>query len=94
VPSRRLAIVVPPTITSDPVDRTTVLGGSVTFTVSATGTAPLTYQWRKNSIDIFRRHQRELHHSPPPKPRTKPSLLRARDQPRRQRLERRRAAAP
>jgi hypothetical protein len=31
----------------------TVLGGSVTFTVSATGTAPLTYQWRKNSIDIF-----------------------------------------
>ena len=25
----------------------------MTFTVSATGSAPLSYQWRKNSIDIF-----------------------------------------
>lgn len=35
-------------ISSDPVSRTVNPGAQVSFTVAATGTAPLTYQWRKN----------------------------------------------
>ena len=38
----------PPTITLQPADRTVAVGQSATFTVSATGTAPLTYRWRRN----------------------------------------------
>ncbi len=47
-----LTIIVPPTITSDPADATVFDGDSATFMVSATGTAPLTYQWRRNQINI------------------------------------------
>jgi hypothetical protein len=47
-----LTIVVPPTITSDPADATVLDGDPITFTVSATGTAPLAYQWRKDGINI------------------------------------------
>ena len=38
---------VAPTITTSPVGASTVVGGSVTFVVAASGTAPLTYQWQK-----------------------------------------------
>jgi glucose/arabinose dehydrogenase len=41
-----------PLITSQPADQTVDQGQSVTFTVEATGTPPLTYQWKKNLIDI------------------------------------------
>jgi hypothetical protein len=41
-----------PVITSDPANQTACEGGSVTFTVSATGTGPLSYQWRKNGSNI------------------------------------------
>ncbi|HLP09733.1 MAG TPA: DNA/RNA non-specific endonuclease [Opitutaceae bacterium] len=41
-----------PVITTQPTDGTTTLGGSVTFSVVATGNAPLAYQWRKDSIAI------------------------------------------
>jgi len=47
-----LIVNVPPFITSDPTNQTVLDGGSVTFVVSATGTAPLSYQWRKDSINI------------------------------------------
>ena len=46
------ALSVAPTITLQPAAASAVVGGSVTFTVSATGTAPLNYQWRKNSSPI------------------------------------------
>lgn len=36
---------VPPAITTQPLSRTVVVGSNVTFSVVATGTAPLSYQW-------------------------------------------------
>lgn len=44
--------ITPPTITSQPSNKTASLGQNVTFTVRATGTAPLLYQWQKNGVDI------------------------------------------
>lgn len=41
-----------PQITSHPSDRTVPVGGSATFTVSASGTAPLRYQWSRNGANI------------------------------------------
>ena len=43
---------IPPAITLEPISQTVCEGDSVTFIVSATGTVPLDYQWKKNSIDI------------------------------------------
>lgn len=42
----------PPIIASNPASVTAIAGSSATFTVSATGTAPLSYQWKKNDQDI------------------------------------------
>lgn len=41
-----------PTITASPVAQTAVVGANVTFTVTATGTDPLAYQWRKDGEAI------------------------------------------
>jgi hypothetical protein len=41
-----------PSITLQPANQTVNVGQTATFTVTATGTAPLTYQWQKNSIAI------------------------------------------
>ena len=41
----------PPIITSQPASRTVVAGSNATLTVTATGTAPLAYQWRTNGIN-------------------------------------------
>jgi len=41
-----------PVITTDPQSRTNVLGTDATFTVVATGTAPLAYQWRFTTADL------------------------------------------
>ncbi len=38
---------VAPTITGQPTDQHVVVGAMATFTVTATGTAPLTYQWQR-----------------------------------------------
>ncbi|MEI7939736.1 MAG: C10 family peptidase, partial [Verrucomicrobiota bacterium] len=43
----------PPVITSQPQSQTVAVGGTATFTVSATGTPPLSYQWRKDSVSLF-----------------------------------------
>lgn len=43
---------VAPVITTNPVNVTTNTGAAVTFTVAATGTAPLSYQWQKNSTNL------------------------------------------
>ncbi len=41
-----------PSITTQPVSQTVTVGSPVTFTVAATGTAPLAYQWTKNGTAI------------------------------------------
>lgn len=56
--SRSFAVVVqaggepPPVITSQPVSQTVVAGADVTLAVGAIGSAPLTYQWKKNGAVI------------------------------------------
>ena len=42
----------PPSITTGPSGQAVQEGSTPTFTISATGTAPLTYQWQKNGVDI------------------------------------------
>ena len=42
----------PPAITTQPANKTVTVGQTATFTVVATGTAPLSYQWQKNGINI------------------------------------------
>ena len=46
------AAAVAPTITAQPANQTRAVGQTATFSVTATGTAPLSYQWQKNSGDI------------------------------------------
>ena len=41
-----------PTITTHPSGQTVPTGGSATFTVAASGTPPLAYQWQRNGVDI------------------------------------------
>jgi Immunoglobulin I-set domain len=43
---------VAPTITAQPANQTVTVGQTATFSVTATGTAPLSYQWQKNNGDI------------------------------------------
>ena len=44
--------VVAPTITTQPVNQTVTAGQTATFSVVAGGTAPLSYQWQKNGVNI------------------------------------------
>jgi uncharacterized repeat protein (TIGR02543 family) len=44
--------VLPPTITAQPQSQSVDLGASVTFAVAATGTQPISYQWRFNGVNI------------------------------------------
>src|SRR5882762_4448388 len=41
-----------PSITAQPASQTVTAGQTATFSVAATGTAPLTYQWNKNNLAI------------------------------------------
>jgi hypothetical protein len=41
-----------PTITTQPANQMVTVGQTATFSVTATGTAPLTYQWQKNGANI------------------------------------------
>lgn len=41
-----------PTITTQPESQSVSLGANVTFSVNATGTAPLAYQWQKDSTEL------------------------------------------
>jgi hypothetical protein len=42
-----------PSITTQPTNQTVTVGQAATFSVVATGTAPLSYQWQKNNANIF-----------------------------------------
>lgn len=54
VTSKEAAVVVasPPVITLEPLDQKGARGGSVTFAVKAVGNAKITYQWRKDSVNL------------------------------------------
>ncbi len=47
-----LTVITPPTITMQPASQTVAAGDNVTFAVTATGTAPLTYQWQKDTVNL------------------------------------------
>ena len=47
-----LAVIIPPSIQTQPQSQTVDLGAGVTFNVVATGDAPLSYQWQKNGGNI------------------------------------------
>ena len=46
------AVTIAPTIATQPTSQSATAGGSVTFSVSANGSAPFNYQWRKNGSAI------------------------------------------
>ena len=48
-----LTVVMPPSITVQPISQTVAEGVSVTFTVAATGDTPLSYQWWKNGQPLY-----------------------------------------
>ena len=48
-----LTVLVPPSITIQPTNQTAIQSGSVTFSVTATGTAPLSYQWWFNATNLL-----------------------------------------
>lgn len=47
-----LTVNTPPTITTHPADQTVAQGQPVTFSVNATGSASLSYQWQRNQVNI------------------------------------------
>jgi hypothetical protein len=51
-PAATLTVAIPPAITSPPANATILAGSNVSFTVTASGTAPLNYQWLKNGVAI------------------------------------------
>jgi len=51
-PAATLSILGAPAINVQPASQSVLPGATVTFTVGATGTAPLAYQWRKNGVNI------------------------------------------
>jgi len=50
--SATLTVNVPPAIATQPASPTVNVGQTATFTVSASGTAPLAYQWQENGVSI------------------------------------------
>ncbi len=51
-PPETRAQATPPTITPQPADISVTAGQAASFTVGATGTAPLSYQWQRGGVDI------------------------------------------
>ena len=47
-----LTVTVKPAITTQPVSQVVATGQTASFSVAATGTEPLAYQWKKDGIDI------------------------------------------
>src|SRR5260370_100210 len=47
-----LTVNVPPSITAQPASQSVTAGQTATFSVAATGTSPLTYQWNKNNVPV------------------------------------------
>ncbi len=47
-----LTVIIPPTIVTHPLAQAACQGAAATFTVTVTGTDPLSYQWRFNATDV------------------------------------------
>jgi hypothetical protein len=47
-----LTVNAPPNINSSPADQTVTQGQPATFSISAVGSTPLTYQWQRNTVNI------------------------------------------
>ena len=47
-----VSVINPPVITTQPLSRTLNAGASLSFSVAATGSAPLSFQWIKNGVNI------------------------------------------
>lgn len=47
-----LTVNIPPTISTQPASQSGFVGGTATFTVTAAGTSPLSFQWKKNGSAI------------------------------------------
>jgi Immunoglobulin I-set domain/Immunoglobulin domain len=47
-----LGVIIPPKVTTQPSNNTVIAGGNVSFSVTASGTAPLSYQWLFNGGNI------------------------------------------
>jgi glucose/arabinose dehydrogenase len=47
-----LTVTAPPSITTHPSDQTVTQGQPATFQISASGSAPLSYQWQRNTVNI------------------------------------------
>ena len=47
-----LNVLLPPAIASQPASATNIVGGTVNFTASATGSSPLSYQWQMNGANV------------------------------------------
>jgi hypothetical protein len=52
VPNNSASGTIPPIITTQVTNQVVIAGQTATFTVAATGTAPLSYQWRKSGVSI------------------------------------------
>jgi hypothetical protein len=50
--STTLTVTVPPSITQQPQSQTVLAGSAATFSVGVAGTPPLSYQWRRNNLNI------------------------------------------
>ena len=50
--SGTLTVNMPPAISTQPASQTVMAGQTATFMVALTGSVPLTYQWRKNGVNI------------------------------------------
>lgn len=48
----KLTVRVPPSITAQPASKTVTVGKTPKFSVTTSGTTPLTYHWKKNGVDI------------------------------------------
>jgi hypothetical protein len=47
-----LTVLVPPSVTTQPVNQTNPVGSTASFTLTASGTSPLGYQWRLNGANL------------------------------------------
>jgi hypothetical protein len=47
-----LTVYISPTITTQPIGHTNIVGTNITFTVVASGSTPFSYQWQQNEVDI------------------------------------------